>query len=337
MVHLALIPSAIIRVDYEAEGAVCAFVLSLLWQRIQRRPLWHLLWLAALAIVLGAVAFAWTQHISLFTALYWAVTTAATVGYGDVTPHDVAGRLIAMGVMVTAIPLMAAVFASWSAALASNRVRRILGMDQVQLRNHLVVFGYNSTVSHMLDDLSTHHLVLLVADVDPATVPSRVQLLAGDPTQSEVVERARPERAVRALVAGSTDAAVLMTAVLVKHFAPKLNQTALVQSSKVAAALADLGVRHSVATDDLIGHTVAKTMETPHAGDLLLKIIGDKGYALREKPVHEEWVGQSFSQVRQRYRGVVLGLLHNQEVVLGVDRDPKVEAGDQVFVLESDA
>lgn len=313
------------------------FVLGFLWQRIARRPTFHLLWLAGVSIVLGAVAFSVAEKVSFFTGVYWAVTTASTVGYGDVTPHNRIGRIIAMAVMVTAIPLMAAVFATWAAALASSRIRRILGMEEVKLSQHLVVYGYNATVAHMLAALADHQSVLLVADVDPQVVPDRVQLLAGDPTQSDIVERSQPQRAKRALIAGDTDAAVLMEAVLVKHFAPDLAQTALVQSTKVAAALMDLGVQHCVAADDLLGHTLARSLETPHAGDLLLGIIGNARWHLNEKDVLPDWVGRTLSQLRQTYPGVLLGLLHQGTVMLGVDHDPTVQPDDRVFVLESDA
>jgi hypothetical protein len=39
------------------------------------------------------------------------VTTATTVGYGDVTPRNTAGGVIATGVMLTTIPIVPAVFA----------------------------------------------------------------------------------------------------------------------------------------------------------------------------------------------------------------------------------
>lgn len=306
-----------------------------IWQRITKRPAWHLLWLASLAVLLGAVAFMVTQRVSFFTALYWAMTTASTVGYGDVTPKNPVGRVVAIGVMVTAIPLMAAVFANLSAGLTSSRLRGLLGLDEVKLREHLLVFGYNPIVANMLAELVGQQAVLVVADVDRSVVPSRIQLMAGDPTQSEVVERARPETANRVLIAGASDAAVLMTAVLVKHFAPQVAQTALVQSPKVATALRDLGVDHCISTDALVGHTLAKSLETPHAGDLLLGIIGNRHYSLQERPMPIDWVGLRLSEVRRRYAGVMLGILHQQQVVLGVDHDPVVEGQDQMFVLES--
>ncbi|MFJ4203127.1 potassium channel family protein [Streptomyces sviceus] len=49
-------------------------------------------------------------------AVWWACATLTTVGYGDVTPVTPLGRLIAVGVMMIGLALLAAVtgtFASW--------------------------------------------------------------------------------------------------------------------------------------------------------------------------------------------------------------------------------
>lgn len=79
---------------------------------------------AALGCVLaGAVAFSATDHVSFWLALYWAVETATTVGYGDVTPHTASAHLIAVGVMLTTIPCLGASFASLTAFHLHRHVR----------------------------------------------------------------------------------------------------------------------------------------------------------------------------------------------------------------------
>ncbi len=88
-----------------------------------------LIGLALAIVVIGAALFSLTEHISFGFGLYWAITTATTVGYGDVTPHNTAGRVIATGVMLTTIPIIAAVFALVAGASALARIRRILGME----------------------------------------------------------------------------------------------------------------------------------------------------------------------------------------------------------------
>jgi voltage-gated potassium channel Kch len=101
--------------------------------------------------IVGAFWFAAVEHISVATGLYWSVTTATTVGYGDITPHTHTGRLIATLVMLTVIPLFAATFSLLTTSLTSMHVSRLhaealahihhlkehLGADR-ELPDHLV-------------------------------------------------------------------------------------------------------------------------------------------------------------------------------------------------------
>lgn len=310
-------------------------IFIVLWKTIRKHQILVLFVMAFLCMIAGAGLFAITQHTSFFIALYWAVTTATTVGYGDITPHNTAGRVIAMGVMLTTIPLMGAVFAAWAAVLASIHIRRVLGLEKVwDHQGHLVVYGFSPTVAHMLDELiSEKSSVIVVADVHPGSVPEGIRLIAGDATNPQVLAKSHPETARQALISGSTDGEVLLTAIALKHLVPKLPIMAITQSAKVAEALKDLGVEHTVAADNLLGQTVAKSLETPHAADLLLSLLGSDRYALTEHAVDSQWVGQPLSHVRHSYPGMLLGIVHKQQVILGVEQDPVVQADDNVLFL----
>src|SRR5579871_4005573 len=83
-----------------------------------------LLALAAIVLLIGASLFSLTQHVSFGLALYWAIVTATTVGYGDVTPHNTAGRVVAAAVMLTTIPIVGAAFALFAGASVLKRIRR---------------------------------------------------------------------------------------------------------------------------------------------------------------------------------------------------------------------
>ena len=67
-------------------------------------------------IIVTSVLFAVFEHKDVGTALWWAVVTASTVGYGDTSPTTAAGRVVA-GILISAmvllvIPLITAHFAS---------------------------------------------------------------------------------------------------------------------------------------------------------------------------------------------------------------------------------
>src|ERR1700753_1183152 len=96
-----------------------------LFRDLGRYRVYALLVFAAAVLMIGAAAFSLTQHISFGLGLYWAVATATTVGYGDVTPHNTAGRIVASLTMLGTIPIFGVVFALVAGASVISGMRRI--------------------------------------------------------------------------------------------------------------------------------------------------------------------------------------------------------------------
>lgn len=289
---------------------------------------------AIFVILAGGVAFAITEHISIWLGWYWAVTTASTVGYGDVTPKTPLGHVIAVVVMLTTIPVLGAVFALWSGAAAAARLRRLMHMGRsFPTGKFRLVVGMHPVVPMMLDDLvRAGNDVVLVADVDPAEVPPEVHHVKGAPASLHVLRAAHPERAQHALVAGTDDGDVLVAVVLLRECCPGLETTALVHTKSAAEALRDLGVGVTISADDLLSHTLAKVLEAPHAGQLLMELLGSEQHRLDELPAPPEARGKPLSSVRDDRDDLVLGVVQGGKVTLGIGEDPVVAEGDRLLV-----
>ena len=65
------------------------------------------------------------DYPNVWLGLWWAVQTVSTVGYGDVTPTHVGGRLIAAVVMVSGIGFITVVTASITAVFVESARRRM--------------------------------------------------------------------------------------------------------------------------------------------------------------------------------------------------------------------
>jgi voltage-gated potassium channel len=96
---------------------------------------------AAVLDTAAGLCFAAVEHRPAGAGLYWAVTTATTVGYGDITPHTAAGHVIAVVVMLTVVPLFAATFSLFTSGLASSHItaseERLKAHLEDRLRHHL--------------------------------------------------------------------------------------------------------------------------------------------------------------------------------------------------------
>jgi len=306
-------------------------------KKLSRRQAALLLLLAATAILLGAALFALTQHVSFGTGVYWAFTTASTVGYGDVTPHNAVGRVIAVGEMVTAIPLLAGVFGVLTVAATSSHIRRLLGMDR-SLPNepYSIVFGGHTLVPLMIRELAERDVPLVLVH-DPSTgeaqAPEGVRLIEGDPAAESIIASTQPARAREALIATSEDGDALIIAVILRKLAPDLPVIAVVSSPDVATALHDLGVTRTISVNELVGHAVAKSLEAPHASDLLLRMLGSDRYRLAEIDLEPRFHGRPLAEVRRQAEGLVLGAVVAGAVVLGVGEDPVLTPADRLLVL----
>ncbi len=258
-----------------------------------------ILFATAIACMLaGGAVFATTQHYPLTTGLYWAITTATTVGYGDVTPHNATGRIVSSAVMLTTIPLLASVFALVTGAAAASGVRRILAMaHRFPATSYRIVVGMNPTVRAILDELvAAGDPVVLVADVDQAKVHPGVHVVRGDPTQQSTIREAHPEAAQQALITGTSDGDVLVSAVLLRKEAPDLPIVALVRSPSARDALRELGVQQTISAEQLIAHTLAKSLEAPHAGEMLAELVESGKHCLTEVEADNEMVGKQLTR-----------------------------------------
>ncbi len=314
-------------------------ILAFLVSRLRRSQAGRLVALGVVCLVGGAAGFAATQHVGFGTALYWAITTATTVGYGDVTPKDATGRAIASLVMLTTIPLFASAFALFAGAVAAAHLRRLLGVVRPEpAGGEVVVYGNDPVVPHVAATLSAAgRRVIVVSEGEPTALPDEVRHLRADPTSEDAVRRSHPDRASELLVTGAGDADVLVTAVLLRHAAPDVPTVALARSASVCRALRELGVPVQVSADDLVVQTLTKSLEAPHAGEVLLRLMAPDGYQLREVGAGPDEVGRPLSDVRRRHHGLVLGLVQDGDVRIGVSEDPLVQTGDQLVVVEPSA
>lgn len=69
----------------------------------------YVVFITAAMIIVGGIMMHYVENMSFPDGIWWAFVTATTVGYGDISPNSLYGRLIAMVLMVFGIGLIGTV------------------------------------------------------------------------------------------------------------------------------------------------------------------------------------------------------------------------------------
>lgn len=86
-------------------------------------------------LMLGSVAISITEHVSLDQAFWWAITTASTVGYGDISRHTISpqsllGKLVILAMILIGVGVMGIVTSSFTAYLMRRNEGKVSIKDK---------------------------------------------------------------------------------------------------------------------------------------------------------------------------------------------------------------
>ncbi|MBA4807076.1 potassium channel family protein [Brevundimonas sp.] len=170
-----------------------------------------------------------TELHSPVTFIYWYATTAYTVGYGDLSPQDVAGRLItAIWIFPGAIAAFTTVVAKVLGAIGDIwRLRRAGKGDYSKMTDTIIMIGYHPTrtpkmISELCAELNTAQTLVLVTRHVVNDLDSRVRYVHSESlTSADALARAGAATASRILVYADSDADTLTATLAASAAAPK--------------------------------------------------------------------------------------------------------------------
>jgi voltage-gated potassium channel len=99
------------------------------------RAAWVIVLATAGVVVASGIAmwaFDHSEYPDIGRGIWWALQTVTTVGYGDVTPQNVSGRIVAGLVMLWAIAFVAVLVAAITSAFISGVQRRLAAAEAAE-------------------------------------------------------------------------------------------------------------------------------------------------------------------------------------------------------------
>ena len=323
---------------------------------LHRENLFRLMGVIVALVVAGAVGLTYfEENRPLPDALWWSIVTVTTVGFGDISPLTLGGRLIGVVLMFFGIGVLGMFTATIAGVFVERRLRKERGMGSYNdLDGHIILCGWNDRTKEILKDLradarAAEAPIVLVADIDAKPVADeQLYFVRGELTEEHLIRAGIATAATVVLVGDRSleyvarDAKAVLSLLTVEGLNPDVY-------SIVELASED-NVRHCerAGADEIIvgaefSSRVLSTATLDHGISTVLRelLSAQVGHDLITVPVPEESAGRPFFDVfcalKRDHGMIAMAILPNgrEGVVTNPAGGTIVKSDDRLVVVSA--
>ena len=278
----------------------------------------------------------------LFDAFWWAVVTIATVGYGDIVPKTILGKMAGLIIIFSGPALLSLVTASVASILVERKIKEGKGLEVIKDRDHIVICGWNENGEQAIDGVLTQSrtgniVVALVNELDRDDVQSiqykykdsNLRFVRGNFVKEDVLARANLVRARAAIVLADisgghsvekADERTIFATMAIKAIASKVRTCAELINADNREHLIRANVDEVIVRGGSAGSMLAKAAVSPGLTNAISMLLNDEDEnKLWRVPVPGRYVGRSLVELalylRQKTGSLVLAVLRQKKLM----------------------
>ncbi|WP_349408215.1 potassium channel family protein [Pseudalkalibacillus sp. SCS-8] len=239
---------------------------------------------------------------TLFDSLWWVMTTVTTVGYGDISPVSVGGRIYAMFLYIIGIGLIGVVIGKVVDGFGAFRRRKEEGLLAFKGTDHIVIIGWSQKAKFAIEEiLQTDNFREIVIIDKLNKVPylhELVHYVQGNPAEEEVLMQANLPKAAAVLLFADdsiqdpllTDGKTLLTVTTIERLSPDIHSTVEILNEDHIKNFRHVKVDEFILSNETISRLAVRSAITNGISKIFSQLmshgIGDNIYEIK---AHPEW------------------------------------------------
>jgi voltage-gated potassium channel len=290
-------------------------------------------------LLLGAIGFSLVEpaegpwYDRFGRACWWGLVTLTTVGYGDVVPVTILGRLVGIGLMVIGFISLSLVTATIASVFIERKFRQERGLEAIKTAQHILILGWPEDAEALLDQLVKRLpptiSVVLINKVPPEQMDpikerfpeNTVFFLRGDYSREEILLKANVRGAIKAIIladrqpgetAAQVDQRTLFTALTLKAIHPKIRILAELLQSENRSYLERAGAEEVLIRGQYDSSLLAGAIASPAVFRVYTSLLLGDGQGLWDVEVPSRFQGRPLSEfsafLQEQYQGILIGV-----------------------------
>lgn len=313
---------------------------------LKRENFFYILGITFVVLLGGAVSFYFLERGTnktvegLGSAVYWAVISMTTTGYGDISPSTAGGRVIAVIVVISGLLLLSLVTATIASVFVEKKIREGKGLEPVKLEDHIVLCGWNSNaedvIAGLLRSLPEKKIRLVLINELPEDKMEALKykyrdhgfkFLRGDFAHEEVLERANITKARSAIILADTsgqlslekaDEHTILGTLAVKSLAPDVKTCAELLNPENRQHLKRANVDEIVVRGEHLGNLLASATVSPGLPRVFsLLLSSEEENKMWKVEIPSSYIGKTAGELaayfRDNHQALLLALLSERK------------------------
>lgn len=298
---------------------------------------------------------------SLFDAIWYTLVTITTVGYGDIAPTSVIGRITAMILLIAGVAIFGALSGKFASFLFERQQKKDRGLlKMTNMKNHFLILGWKQNFSKILEgilyanpEIPAEKMVLLnnalLSEIEVIKSDERfknINFLHGDFTDEGTLLKAQLSTADRAVILADTsenfstleiDSRTVLAVITIKNLNPKIYCVAEILDTKFEKHLTLAHCDEIILSSDYEQNLLVKASAGKGMSHILRELISDdndSGILIENIP--DKFIGkpyQDFKNSLASQKDILIGLLENtgnfykrrKEALAEAQKNPDIE------------
>lgn len=219
---------------------------------------------------------------SFFDGIYWAMVTLTTVGYGDITPQTVEGRVITLVLIVCGIGVLAfttsVIVAAFSEKMSELRDNRVFAELEKKKGKHTIICGFGRVGQVVAERLAQDRDHFVVIDTKREHIQKAKKLgylaIEGNAEENELLEQAGiRNQAERILCLTGNDVINVYITLTARYLNPDIEIISRANQDESVRKLHQAGADHTIAPSKVVGLIAGQYIGQPVAFEAIYSML----------------------------------------------------------------